>query len=216
MRIAREGYPFIAIPFVIGIILVALYPLMASLPVLIVGLAALLLGAGSMGFFRNPRRAAPDDETVLVSPADGKVLQVLEIDDEYVGAAYRVDIFLSIFDVHINRIPSHGIVEFVDYRSGRFFSAFKEKASDQNERNDIGIVGRWGKLRVAQIAGSVARRIVCHVRERDKVAMGQICGMIRLGSRTELTFPRNYAPSVRPGQHVRGGETIVGKLNENA
>jgi phosphatidylserine decarboxylase len=169
-----------------------------------------------MVFFRNPRRTVPSDEKILVSPADGKVLHIVEVDDDYVGAGFRIDIFLSVFDVHVNRTPGSGTVEFVKYRGGKFFSAFKDKASSDNERNDIGIAGPWGKMRVAQIAGLVARRIVCHVNKSDEVAAGQLFGMIRFGSRTELTFSNNYRPCVSPGQHVKGGETVVGELIADA
>ncbi len=216
MSIAREGYPFILSASIVGVTLAAISALWVWTPSLIVAAIFLLFAAACAGFFRNPTRAIPADESMVVSPADGRVLQVLEIDDEYVGQAYRVDIFLSIFDVHINRTPASGTVDFITYRSGRFISAFKDKASDQNERNDVGISGKWGRMRVAQIAGSVARRIVCHVREREPVSMGQVFGLIRFGSRTELTFPRTYTPCVKAGQHVKGGETVMGKLAQHA
>lgn len=216
MSIAREGYPFILSASIVGATMAVLFALWIWTPALIAAAVFVLFAAACAGFFRNPARAVPADESVLVSPADGKVLQVIEIDDEYVGPAYRVDIFLSIFDVHINRAPAAGTVDFIKYRSGRFISAFKDKASDQNERNDVGISGKWGRMRVAQIAGSVARRIVCHVREREPVSTGQVFGMIRFGSRTELTFPRTYSPCVKPGQHVKGGETVMGKLRRDA
>jgi len=216
MRIAREGYPFIFAALAMGALLAALYPLHHSPALLAVSIVALLFALACGGFFRNPTRLIPSDESVLVSPADGKVVRVREVDDEYVGAGYRIDIFLSVFDVHINRMPASGEVAFVRYRPGRFFSAFRDCASEQNERNDMGIAGRWGRFRVAQIAGSVARRIVCHVKESQPVTAGQICGMIRFGSRTELTFPKNYAPCVAPGQRVKGGETVVGRRLEHA
>jgi len=169
-----------------------------------------------MAFFRNPDRKIPLDDKILLSPADGKVLQVVEVDDEYVGPGFRIDIFLSVLDVHVNRIPTAGRIDFVKYRAGKFFSAFKDKASEDNERTDIGISGSGGKFKVAQIAGSIARRIVCHIRESDEVVAGQLYGMIRFGSRTELTFSKKYRPCVKPGQRVKGGETIVGELTANA
>lgn len=216
MRIAKEGYPFIVGSLVPGVLLTFLYPVHEMTPLLVMGLVLLLFGCCCLAFFRNPNRIIPSNDTVLVSPADGKVLRINEVDDEYVGPGFRVDIFLSVLDVHLNRIPYSGKVEFVKYREGKFFSAFKDKASKDNERNDIGILGKWGKIRVAQIAGLIARRIVCHVREADEVATGQLYGMIRFGSRTELTFPKNYVPSVKPGQHVKGGVTIIGKLVTDA
>lgn len=216
MSIAREGYPFILSASIIGMTLIGIFALWLWTPSLIVALLLLLFALACAGFFRNPERRIPTDDSVVVSPADGKVLQIREVDDEYVGPAFRVDIFLSIFDVHINRAPASGTVDIIKYRSGRFISAFKDKASDQNERNDVCLSGKWGRMRVAQIAGSVARRIVCHVREQEPLSMGQIFGMIRFGSRTELTFPRVFTPCVKEGQHVRGGETVIGKLKNDA
>lgn len=216
MSLAREGYPFIIGSLVPGGLLVGLYPVHRLTPALAVGIVLVLFGLACMVFFRSPRRRIPSDNAVLVAPADGKVLQVVETEDEYVGSAYRVDIFLSVFDVHVNRTPIEGTIEFVKYRAGRFLCAFKDKASEDNERNDIGISGKRGKIRVAQIAGSIARRIVCHVREADKVETGQLYGMIRFGSRTEITFSRQFQPCVFVGQRVKGGETIVGRLKADA
>jgi len=215
MSIARDGYPFIIGSLIPGVLLAGLYPIHHLDSLQAVAIFLILFGCACLVFFRNPRRTIPSDETVLVSPADGKVLRVKEVEDEFVGAGYRVDIFLSIFDVHLNRVPSSGMVEFVKYRPGKFVSAFRDKASETNERNDIGITGTWGRMRVAQIAGSIARRIVCHVRETEAVTTGEICGMNRFGSRTERTFSRAYCPCVVAGQRVMGGETIVGKLVES-
>lgn len=216
MRIASEGYPFIAGALIPGVLLAGLYSWHHLTVLLVVGIIFILLGLACMGFFRNPRRVIPDDDTVLVSPADGRVLQVIELDDEFVGRSRRVDIFLSVFDVHINRMPAGGTVTFVRHRPGRFFSAFKDKASEDNERVDVGLTGRYGKLRVAQIAGIIARRIVCQAVERQVVTAGEIFGLIRFGSRTELTFPLDYVPCVKPGDRVKGGVTILGKLSHDA
>jgi phosphatidylserine decarboxylase len=215
MSIAPEGYPFIAGALIPGALLAGLYPLHHLTILLIVGIVFILLGLACAGFFRNPRRIVPDDDTVLVSPADGRVLQVIEMDDEFVGPSRRVDIFLSVFDVHINRMPAGGTVAFVRHRPGRFFSAFKDKASEDNERVDVGLTGAHGNVRVAQIAGIIARRIVCKAAERDIVRPGQIFGLIRFGSRTELTFPIGYTPCVKPGDRVRGGVTIVGRRSDH-
>lgn len=216
MSIASDGYPFIAGALIPGVLLAGSYPWHHSTVLLVVGLIFILLGLACMGFFRNPRRIVPDDDTVLVSPADGRVLRVVEQDDEFVGRSRRVDIFLSVFDVHINRMPAGGTVSFVRHRPGRFFSAFKDKASVDNERVDVGLTGPHGNLRVAQIAGIIARRVVCRATERDIVRAGQVFGMIRFGSRTELTFPLAYIPCVKPGDRVKGGVTILGKLSHDA
>lgn len=216
MSIASEGYPFIAGGLIPGAILAGSYPVHHLTILLVIGVVLILLGLACAGFFRNPRRTPPDDDAVLVSPADGRVLQIRESNDDFVGPGRRIDIFLSVFDVHINRMPARGTVSFVTHRPGRFFSAFKDKASEDNERVDVGLAGPHGNLRVAQIAGVIARRIVCRAAERDIVRSGQIFGLIRFGSRTELTMPVGYVPCVKPGDRVKGGVTIVGKLSDHA
>lgn len=216
MRIAAEGYPFIAGALIPGAILAGLYPVHHWVVLLVIGVILILLGLACACFFRHPHRVPPNDEAVLVSPADGRVLQVIELDDEFVGRSRRVDIFLSVLNVHINRMPASGTVAFVHRRPGRFFSAFKDKASEENERVDVGIAGARGNIRVAQIAGIIARRIVCRTAERDTVRLGQVYGLIRFGSRTEITFPVSYTPCVKAGDRVKAGETIVGKLADHA
>ncbi|MEE9442422.1 MAG: phosphatidylserine decarboxylase family protein [candidate division Zixibacteria bacterium] len=212
MTIARDGLPIIFGTLVPGIIILALYSSYPHWWFMLIGIVVSIFGLFCVAFFRNPKRKIPDDSSSIVSPADGKVIKILEVDDEYVGTAYRVDIFLSIFDVHLNRIPFKGRVDFVNYRPGKFISAFKDKASEDNERTDIGIESNRGKFRVAQIAGLIARRIVCRLKKNDAVNIGQLFGMIRFGSRTEITFPKTFSPVVKVGQHVKGGETIVGRI----
>ena len=211
MTIARDGFPFIAGGLGMGALLAAMYVASGFWPILVFGLIFIVFGCFCLVFFRNPRRTIPDDEAILVSPADGRILRVQPVEDPFVGRGTRVDIFLSIFDVHLNRIPASGKIAFVEYRPGRFFSAFKDKASEDNERTDVGISGAGGNLRVAQIAGSIARRIVCRVHQHDDVRRGQIFGLIRFGSRAEITFPRTYAAEVVVGQRLKGGVTIIGR-----
>ncbi len=212
MTIVKEGFPFIIGALVPGLILTGLYPVHNMQLLFIPGIILILLGIFCIAFFRNPNRVIPEDDNVLISPADGKVIYVLEVEDDYVGPAIRVDIFLSVFDVHLNRIPTGGTIDFMKYRPGKFFSAFKDKAHEDNERTDIGISSEKGRFRIAQIAGLIARRIVCNVKETDSVDKGQLYGIIRFGSRTELTFPRNFQPCVKVGDRVKGGESIIGKL----
>lgn len=212
MTLARDGLPFIFGTLVPGIIILALYSTYPRWWLMTAGIVLSLLGLFCVAFFRNPNRKIPDDDSLIVSPADGKVINILEVDDEYVGTAYRIDIFLSVFDVHLNRIPFKGRIDFVNYRPGKFISAFKDKASEDNERTDIGIESDRGKFRVAQIAGLIARRIVCRVKENDTVHIGQLFGLIRFGSRTEITFPKAFSPVIEVGQHVKGGETVIGRI----
>ncbi len=174
------------------------------------GTALLVVAAAVAAFFRDPERVPPDAEGVVVSPADGKVVDV----GEPSGAeGRRLSIFLSPLDVHINRAPMNGKVSDVSYRAGHFFAAYKGKASEENERNAVELVDDAGRtLRIVQIAGFLARRIVCYVNPGDSLRKGQRFGMIMFGSRVDLHLPGDAEIEVAPGQRVRGGETIVARL----
>lgn len=216
MTVAREGFPFIFGTLIPGGLLAGLYSTHQSDLMFGVGILLILLGLFCIAFFRNPDRDIPTDLDLLLSPADGKVIRINRVEDDYVGKSIKVDIFLSVFDVHLNRIPISGQVDFVRYRPGKFISAFKDKASTDNERTDVGISGSWCKVRVTQIAGLIARRIVCRANENDAVQLGQLYGLIRFGSRTELTFPDNCEVCVKVGDRVKGGETILGRRINDA
>ena len=199
IRIAREGYRFVFVAMAAGAAAMAAGWFAAA-----AALAAAALALA--GFFRDPERTAPDGEGVVVSPADGKVVEV--------GAeGRRLSIFLSPLDVHVNRAPMNGRVQDVRYRPGRFFAANRGKASDENERNVVEFVEDSGKtLQVVQIAGFLARRIVCDVGPGDPLRKGERFGLIMFGSRVDLHLPPDATVEVRPGQRVRSGETIVARL----
>jgi len=165
-------------------------------------------------FFRNPERVIAEDDRMILSPADGKVMEVKEIyDDSFInGHAIKVTIFLSIFNVHVNRSPISGEIKYREYRPGKFFPAFKSHASELNERNTIGIENDELKVLVHQITGFVARRIVCWVDENDFVEKGERFGLIKFGSCTEIIVPCNVEVMVGVGQIVKGGKTIIGRL----
>jgi phosphatidylserine decarboxylase len=167
-------------------------------------------------FFRDPDRRCPNEENALLAPADGKIVAIDSLSHHSFidGEAIKVSIFLSIFDVHINRIPAGGIVNYVKYIPGKFFAAFHDKASELNERTEIGMtVGFGRKLVVKQIAGVLARRVVCRLQENSVVKAGDRFGMIRFGSRTDLIIPADSELTVEMGDHVTGGETVVGYLS---
>jgi len=183
-----------------------------KLPVLMV-LPALMIGF-ILYFFRNPKRDVPADRNLILSPADGVILQIDEVfEEKYIkGKAIRINIFLSIFNVHLNRSPMQGEVKYRYYRPGRFVPAFKSHASEINEKNFIGIESQSFKLMVCQITGFIARRIKCWVDEGKRLTGGEIIGIIKFGSGTELFIPVESKLLVKKGDKVRAGETIIGTL----
>jgi phosphatidylserine decarboxylase len=158
-------------------------------------------------FFRNPDRRAvePIDESAILSPADGKVVSV---------DGQHVSIFLSPVDVHVNWCPITGLIHQVNYKKGKFLPAYKEESSRENESNEIEILHASGSmLRVKQVAGTVARRIVCWVKQDERVSRGQKFGMIKFGSRIDIVFPETATVAVKNGQRLRGGETVIGNMS---
>lgn len=158
-------------------------------------------------FFRDPSRTAPNDESVVVSAADGRVTRVEENDD-----GKLVSVFLSPLDVHINRSPIAGLVRSVTYIPGKKMPATSNEASFVNERNSLSIEGKKMTVVCTQIAGILARRIVCWAKEGDNLDLGQKFGLIKFSSRTDVLMPRNVEIMVAIGDRVRGGETIIAKL----
>jgi phosphatidylserine decarboxylase len=163
-------------------------------------------------FFRDPERRIPEGEGIILSPADGKIVEIsVFTKNDFLGSGgTKVAIFLSAFNVHINRNPINGEVKYVKYTSGSFNAAFKEKASSENEQNELGLENESIKLIVKQIAGTVARRIICRIKEGDQVRIGERFGMIKFGSRVEIFLPGKVKVLVKLNQKVRAGENIIG------
>ncbi len=178
---------------------------------------ALLLFAFTVFFFRDPRRAIPPGPEHIVSPADGRVIAVGEAGrvEGYDGPARTVAIFLSVWDVHVNRNPVDGKIARVEYRKGDFKRAYLSDASEHNEQTRILIESPRGKVLVRQIAGILARRIVCRLKEGDAVVRGERFGMIKFGSRTEVALPPSVRLRVSVGDKVKGGETIIGDFQHD-
>ncbi len=202
--IAREGWPFIAVPGAIALGLALLGRRRLALP-----FAA--AAAASAGFFRDPERAIPVVANGVLAPADGRVISVDDAVDPFVGPSVRVAIFLSPLDVHVNRAPIGGVVSEVLYTVGGFKAAYDPTAAS-NERCAVRLQGEHARVTVVQIAGIVARRIVCRVGSGDKLGAGERFGMIRFGSRTDCYMPRGTEVTVRVGEHLRGGQTVIGVL----
>ena len=173
---------------------------------------------GVIWFFRDPERRPSDDPAAIVAPADGRVVEV-DQDAEFAaagGRGRRISIFLSVFDVHINRAPAAGTIRSSEHSPGAFFDARRPEAAGRNERRDWIIETGHGPCAVAQIAGLIARRIVAWSRPGDRVAIGERIGMIRFGSRTDLLLPASAEVAVRVGDRVRGGETVVARWRDRA
>jgi len=206
LPIAAEGWGFILVPLVLA-------ALLAWAGWVKTALALGALAAFMVFFFRDPERAVPTTPRAILAPADGKVMAVGPVaDDPFVGPAQAVSIFLSPLDVHVNRSPLAGLVVGVEYRPGAKMAAYRAEASEQNERTSISIQGDGARVVVRQIAGVLARRIVCRVRPGDRLSSGERFGLIKFGSRTDLIVPATARLQVKAGDRVRGGETVMGVL----
>jgi phosphatidylserine decarboxylase len=207
--IAHEGYPFIIFSLVITVF-VAFFGIY-WLTILFV-LATFFI----IWFFRNPERYFIEDGRVLISPADGKVIKIEDVtlNGKIYGRFKKISIFMNIFDVHVNRIPYSGKIEAVNYHDGKFFSANLDKASEDNERNEVMIRTEDGHIIwVVQIAGLIARRIVCWVNVGTPVKRGEHFGIICFGSRVDIYLPEDFLPSVKIQDKVKAGQTPLGYLS---
>ena len=205
MRIAREGWPFIAVAWAITVLAGWLW-----LPV---GILLAIVAIWVVAFFRDPIRPGPRGDRYVIAAGEGHVVHVIETDEPMFvkERSVRVSIFLSVFDVHVNRYPVDGSVELVHYNKGKFLHAAGEKASLDNEQSSIGIRGPRGRVLVRQIAGLIARRIVTDSKVGDRVTQGGRLGLIRFGSRTDVFLPLSARPvvKVKPGDRVRVGGTVL-------
>ncbi len=221
MRFAREGLPFL----IAGVVtLVVLWSVLevgpwqgrwarASLSALAV--LALVFTLFTAYFFRDPDRVIPTEPGLVVAPADGRVLSVEEVDETTFmgGRARRVTIFLNVFNVHVQRSPVSGVVRHYEYRPGKYLVAWEPKASELNEQASLGIETPEGPVLVRQIAGLVARRIVTRPREGDTLERGARYGLIRFGSRVDLFVPVSWEIAVEPGDQVRAGSSVIGRIS---
>ncbi|MDY0092270.1 MAG: phosphatidylserine decarboxylase family protein [Candidatus Vecturithrix sp.] len=212
--ITKEGLPFLLIPLLLTVLLL-IFP--QTRFGWIFWLCAVITGCIA-GFFRDPERQIPQDDNIIVSPADGKIILIQEVKYPALGAdTYRqVSIFMSVFNVHVNRAPIAGTVDDVLYNPGKFFAAFEHKASLLNEQNSVIFSqtqqGKTVRILVKQIAGLIARRIVCDARPGSHFERGERIGMIRFGSRVDLFFPLETELIVNMNDNVKGGQTIIARF----
>ena len=207
-KLHKEGYRFLAIAGVITFILLLISSFL--------GIIRFILTIWVYYFFRDPERFSINDENYLVSPADGIISQITEINGPIeLGLEdkkfTRVSIFMNVFNCHVNRIPSSGKINKIFYKTGKYINASRDKASEENERNYVKMSNSKGdELILVQIAGLIARRIVCEIKENDEIKQGDRFGMIRFGSRVDLYF-ENYQLMVQQNQTTIGGETIIAR-----
>ncbi|MBX4971556.1 phosphatidylserine decarboxylase [Rhizobium binae] len=205
----KEGYPFVAAFFVASLILGWIFK-----PLFWIGMIFTLWCAY---FFRDPERVTPQDDDLVISPADGKVSAIqmvtppaeLDLGSE---PMLRISVFMNVFNCHVNRAPMRGRIVSINYRSGSFVNAELDKASDDNERNGIVIETRHGQIGVVQIAGLVARRILCWANINEPLDAGERFGLIRFGSRLDVFLPAGAAPRVSLGQTAIAGETVIAEF----
>ena len=179
----------------------------------IIALAVLFFGF-TLNFFRDPERSTPSGDSIVVSPADGNVIVVKEVEEqEFIkGPATQISIFMSPLDIHVNRIPVTGVVSHFRYVKGEYFAAFEDKASERNEQTIIGLENHKGKVLLKQIAGFVARRIVCDLKTGNTVSIGERFGMVKFGSRVDVFVPDKAVTKVAVGDRAVAGETILAEL----
>ncbi len=210
--LTKYGYSTMGVVFIIAFILIVVAIISSSnyirIPVILI---ALFLVGFTLNFFRDPERTVPGKSNIVVSPADGRVLFIKDVfDDKYLNSkAKMVAIFMSPLNVHVNRIPISGTVDYLKYIKGDYIAAFEDKASEKNERTEIGITNPAGKVLFTQIAGFVARRIVCELNVGDKVTIGNRFGMIKFGSRVDVIVPEQWQIKVKKDDNVTAGETIL-------
>ena len=208
----KYGYNTIGVALIISFVLIALGIFLNNnfikIPLIVLSVLIIIF---TLNFFRDPERETPNQNNIVISPADGRVLFVKEvIDNKFLnGKAKMVSIFMSPLNVHVNRIPISGKVEYFKYIKGDYLAAFEDKASERNERTEIGISNPEGKVLFTQVAGFVARRIICELKVGDDVNIGNRFGMIKFGSRVDVIVPIEWQVMVKKDDNVAAGETIL-------
>ena len=223
MNFAREAVPILIFMIVMHLVFYLAFwiagrmasPLWITYSFSGIALLFALLTLFSLYFFRDPERSGPAVDDIAISPADGRILTVETVNEpDFIrGEAQRISIFMNVFDVHVNRAPVAGTVRYKNYRPGKFFNASLDKASIHNEAMTIGIDSPdWGRVLVRQIAGLIARRIVCRVGNDTHLEKGERFGMIKFGSRVELFLPVSCEILVKPGDRVFAGKSEMARL----
>ena len=214
MNFAREGYPFMLWATALAVVGYVVALGRRSWPLWLLAIVLTLLALWVAYFFRDPERTGERGNDVVISPADGRVVMITEVDEPAFlhGRAIRVSIFMNVFNVHVNRYPVSGIVRFVHYNPGKFLNAAVEKSSLENEQMSVGLEHGGTRILVRQIAGLIARRIVTYSREGESVEQGERMGIIRFGSRVDVFLPLTAAIDVTVGATTFAGSTRLARL----
>ena len=214
MNFAREGYPFIGIASVIAVAAFALALARRSWALWLLALILTVVALWVAYFFRDPERTGERSSHIVVSPADGKLIMITEVDEPTFieGRALRLSIFMNVFNVHVNRYPVDGAVKYVHYNKGKFLNAAAEKSSIENEQSSVGIESGPDRILVRQIAGLIARRIVTYSQTGQQVKQGDRMGIIRFGSRVDVFIPTDAKLRVQLGSNTIAGVTVLAEL----
>jgi phosphatidylserine decarboxylase len=210
--VLRDAYSFIIPLALVGSICLLLGWLQYGWGFYLAAALFYLLALFVAYFFRDPERPVPTDDRLVVSPADGLIVAIKPADSQEGERGTQVSIFLSIFDVHVNRSPIAGKIVSTDYRPGKFLVATKAKASVENEMNVVTVENQYARIVFKQIAGLIARRIVFWKKIDDRVQLGERVGLIKFGSRVDIFLPQNVTVTVKRGEHVKGGISIIGRV----
>lgn len=215
MNFAREGLLFIAIAALIAVGTFAFALNRRSWPLWLAAVLLVVVAIWVAYFFRDPERTGERGERLVIAPADGKVVQITEVDEPAFlkEKAIRISIFMNVFNVHVNRYPVSGVVRYVQYNPGKFLNAAHDKASLENEQSSVGIESGSNRVLVRQIAGLIARRIVTYGTDGVRVQQGDRMGIIRFGSRVDVFLPVTAKPRVRVGEATFAGVTVIAELS---
>ena len=215
MHFAREGYPFMLGTAFLAALAWGAVAVAGSWTIVPASLLTLLT-AFVFYFFRDPEREIPSGEGVVISPGDGKIIDIREVEESSFigGPCRRITIFLSVFNVHVQRAPVSGDVAHREYRPGEFAVAWHPKASEKNEQSSLGLIARGHRVLVRQIAGLIARRIVTYPEQGGQVERGERIGLIRFGSRVDLFMPLDWSLDCAVGDKVAGGSTVLARIGD--
>lgn len=210
LKLAPEGYPFIVASLGLTVLVLITVPVGACIP--------LALTAFMVYFFRDPERSVPEGKDLFVAPADGKIIVIRDVrETRHLGAEMKqISIFMSPFNVHVNRVPCAGKVKGVLHNRGSFFAAYKDEASIQNENIEMIYETLYGDILIRQVAGFLARRAVCRKREGDVLERGERYGIIKFSSRVDIYLPKDVEISVKMDDAVKAGETVLAALKSSA